>query len=179
MRSPHIAHALCVCLLGTTVGAFTSCSPDDAHQSPASHASPPPGVSVPTAAPHARLTHADELATRPHPVSPYASLPLLQHLAPSLLVRLKAEAASLLTGRSQPDTLDTLTLPPTMLHLAPQFAHIEFDGDVLFVNLQLSGGFHHAGLLVLPADPPVLYTPPISRGWQLTGLQRWLFFYEE
>ncbi len=94
----------------------------------------------------------------------------------SLLLR---EAELLVQSRpeGQSESLDKLFWPPAITSLKPQFVSIDHQ-DTPFVDVQLSGGFDHAGLFLV-CDPKALEFVPSKSNWRVRKLKPRVFFYEE
>jgi hypothetical protein len=69
--------------------------------------------------------------------------------------------------------------PAAIAAMRPQSVHISRQGEsVLFVDVRVTSGFMHHGLLVAPSDLNVTGLPRISN-WQVTKLAPGIFEYRE
>ncbi len=70
------------------------------------------------------------------------------------------------------------TLPPIVAELHPQVVMVGRSGAVPVVDIQVSGGFSHHGLLVVVADTPAGFAPRKST-WSVTKIAAGVFEYRE
>jgi hypothetical protein len=71
---------------------------------------------------------------------------------------------------------NTNDLPPTIAALQPQIVDAE-QRDAPVVNIQITGGFSHRGLLVCVSNMPPGFQPPIR--WRVTRIADGVFEYRE
>ena len=71
------------------------------------------------------------------------------------------------------------SLPPEINSLSPQFVHLHNQGEATVIDIQISGGFEHRGLLVVcQSDDPNLI-PHKGRHWRITKIGPGVFEYRE
>jgi hypothetical protein len=68
--------------------------------------------------------------------------------------------------------------PPAISSFQPQMVSVERHGDVTLVNVQVSGGFNHMGLLVAPSPAPAGFKPHRSN-WSIWELAPGVWEYRE
>lgn len=71
---------------------------------------------------------------------------------------------------------NTNDLPPTIAALRPQIVDAE-QRDAPLVNIQITGGFSHHGLLVCVSNTPPGFQPPMR--WRVSKIADGVFEYRE
>jgi hypothetical protein len=69
-------------------------------------------------------------------------------------------------------------LPPTIAALQPQVVHATRIGEFPMVDIRVSGGFSHHGLLVVLTNTPPEFMPRMS-SWRVTKIGDGVFEYRE
>ena len=69
-------------------------------------------------------------------------------------------------------------LPPTIAALQPQVVQATTYGDLPMVDIQVSGGFAHQGLMVVLTNTPSEFMPRKS-SWRVTKISDGVFEYHE
>jgi hypothetical protein len=69
-------------------------------------------------------------------------------------------------------------LPPTIAALQPRVVLATRYGDVPMVDIQVSGGFYHHGLMVVLTNTPPEFMPRKS-SWRVTKISDGVFEYRE
>jgi hypothetical protein len=70
-------------------------------------------------------------------------------------------------------------LPAEVASLSPQFVKLMDQGGATVINIQVSGGFEHRGLLVVCHSPDPQFVPYTGRDWRVTRLAADVFEYRE
>jgi hypothetical protein len=68
--------------------------------------------------------------------------------------------------------------PPTIASFRPQVVSIERQDDVVMVDVRVTGGFEHHGLLVASSPTPPGFTPRMS-SWSIWQIADGVFEYRE
>ncbi len=96
---------------------------------------------------------------------------------------LTKECAGLVAGfqDARLDFIDKTNYPPMIAKLSPQIVRIEEQRSFAFVNIQITGGFSHSGLLVSAKPLPSDFTPLRGGGgkWRVWKLADGVFEYRE
>lgn len=70
-------------------------------------------------------------------------------------------------------------LPEHLSHLSPQFVHLRVLNAATVVNIQISGGFNHQGLLVVCARQDADFVPVTGRNWKIKKIATDVYEYKE
>lgn len=70
-------------------------------------------------------------------------------------------------------------LPASIKMLNPQYVQVHKSSSATVVDIQLSGGFQHRGLLVVVRSDDGLYQPTKGRGWEIKKLADNVYEYRE
>lgn len=74
---------------------------------------------------------------------------------------------------------DADVLPEQVASLSPQFVKLMDQGGSTVIDIQVSGGFDHRGLLVVCQSPDTNFIPHKGRNWRITKLAPDVFEYRE
>lgn len=70
-------------------------------------------------------------------------------------------------------------LPETISKLTPQYVQVLVTDEATVVDIQISGGFRHQGLLVVCSSKLPSFTPTKGRGWRIKKVGAGVFEYKE
>lgn len=70
-------------------------------------------------------------------------------------------------------------LPASIKALIPQYVRLHVTSESTIVDIQLSGGFQHRGLLVVCSSKGAAFTPTKGRNWQIMKLSKDVYEYRE
>jgi hypothetical protein len=70
-------------------------------------------------------------------------------------------------------------LPASIKSLAPQYVQLHVTPASTVIDIQISGGFQHRGLLVVCASKDPTFTPTKGRNWRITKLSDGVYEYRE
>lgn len=70
-------------------------------------------------------------------------------------------------------------LPASIKALAPQYVRLHVTPESTVVDIQLSGGFQHRGLLVVCSSKGTAFTPTKGRNWRIMKLCKDVYEYRE
>lgn len=70
-------------------------------------------------------------------------------------------------------------LPASIRKLNPQYVRLNATSVSIVIDIQLSGGFRHRGLLVVCSSKDSTFAPSKGRGWKITKLADGIYEYME
>jgi hypothetical protein len=70
-------------------------------------------------------------------------------------------------------------LPASIKALAPQYVRLCATPESTVVDIQLSGGFQHRGLLVVCSSKDIAFAPVKGRNWRIMKLRKDVYEYRE